>query len=75
MAAEPCRKLLAENAPLGFTTAIAGFFGAQILAAGDGLRDDEDGTVVITQVYAGAQIMGAVANDEILLPTFFTGAA
>ena len=42
---EPCPKLLTENAPLGFTTATARFFRAKVLAAGDGL--DEDDTLVI----------------------------
>ena len=46
------------------STAIARFFRGKVLAAGDGL--DEDDTLVIAQVYAGAQITGAVPNHEIL---------
>ena len=49
---------------MAFPTAIARFFRAKVLAAGDGL--DEDDTLVMAQVYAGAQITGAVPKHEIL---------
>ena len=49
---------------MAFPTAIARFFRAKALAAGNGL--DEDDTLVMAQVYAGAQITGAVPNHEIL---------
>lgn len=40
------------------------FLPCQVLAGGDGL--DEDDTLVIAEVYAGAQITGAAPNHEIL---------
>ena len=55
---------LPRTRPLAFPTAIARFFRAKALAAGDGL--DEDDTLVMAQVYAGAQITGAVPKHEIL---------
>ena len=64
MLAEPCRKLLTRTRLLALPTAIARFFRGKVLAAGDGL--DEDDTLVIAEVYAGAQITGAVPNHEIL---------
>lgn len=49
---------------MALPTAIARFFRGKVLAAGDGL--DEDDTLVLAEVYAGAQITGAAPNHEIL---------